>query len=130
MLLLPAADSELRQDCAATTNANTAMLPLPPLPLRCNCCRQLSAAHKGQASLKFEKDGSLAEYECASGAPKSIADKKVRKSRKIGARWGVKIGKTHPALCQRFQRGNKYHFFRCGAILQLTPPSVILFMSQ
>ena len=44
MLLLPAADSELRRDCAATTNANAAMLPLPPLPLRCNCCRQLSAA--------------------------------------------------------------------------------------
>jgi hypothetical protein len=45
MLLLPAAD-ELRRDCAATTNANAAMLPLPPLPppLRCNCCRQLSAA--------------------------------------------------------------------------------------
>ena len=46
MLLLPAADSELRRDCAATTNANAAMLPLPPLPppLRCNYCRQLSAA--------------------------------------------------------------------------------------
>ncbi len=38
--------------------------------------------HKGHTSLKFEKDGekdgSLAK--CASGAPKSIADKKVRKS--------------------------------------------------
>ncbi len=46
MLLLPAADSELRRDCAATTNANAAMLPLLPLPppLCCNCCRQLSAA--------------------------------------------------------------------------------------
>ncbi len=31
--------------------------------------------HKGQASLKFEKDGSLAES--ASGVPKSIADEKV-----------------------------------------------------
>ncbi len=31
--------------------------------------------HKGHSSLKFEKDGSLAE--CTSGAPKSIADKKV-----------------------------------------------------
>jgi len=30
----------------------------------------------GGASLKFEKDDSLAK--CASGAPKSIADKKVR----------------------------------------------------
>ena len=29
----------------------------------------------------------------------------------------MKIRKTHPALRQRFQRGNKYHFFRCGAIL-------------
>ncbi len=36
--------------------------------------------HKGHASLKFEKDGSLAK--CASCAPKSIADKKVR--RKVG----------------------------------------------
>ena len=39
--------------------------------------------HKGHASLKFEKDGSLAK--CASGAPKSIADKKVRKSAQGGA---------------------------------------------
>ena len=29
----------------------------------------------------------------------------------------MKIQKTHPALRQRFQRGNNYHFFRCGAIL-------------
>ena len=35
------------------------------------------------ASLKFEKDGSLAKR--ASGAPKSIADKKVRKSAQGGA---------------------------------------------
>jgi hypothetical protein len=33
--------------------------------------------------LKFEKDVSLAE--CASGAPKSIADEKVRKSAQGGA---------------------------------------------
>ena len=39
--------------------------------------------HKGHASLKFEKDGSLAKR--ASGAPKSIADKKVRKSAQGGA---------------------------------------------
>ncbi len=39
--------------------------------------------HKGHASLKFEKDGSLAK--CASGAPKSIADKKVQKSAQGGA---------------------------------------------
>ena len=60
------------------------------------------------ASLKFEKDGSLVKR--ASGAPKSIGAK-------IGARWGVKIGKTHPALRLRFLRGNKYHVFRCGANL-------------
>jgi hypothetical protein len=34
--------------------------------------------------LKFEKDDSLAE--CASGVPKSIADKKVRKSAQGEAR--------------------------------------------
>ncbi len=43
--------------------------------------------HKGHTSLKFEKDGekdgSLAK--CASGAPKLIADKKVRKSAQGGA---------------------------------------------
>jgi len=39
--------------------------------------------HKGHTSLKFEKDGSLAK--CASGAPKSIADKKLRKSAQGGA---------------------------------------------
>jgi hypothetical protein len=39
--------------------------------------------HKGHASLKFENDGSLAE--CASGAPKSIADKKVQKLAQGGA---------------------------------------------
>ena len=38
--------------------------------------------HKGHASLKFEKDGSLAK--CASGTPKSIADKTVRKSAQGG----------------------------------------------
>ncbi len=38
---------------------------------------------QGHASLKFEKDGSLAKR--ASGAPKSIADKKVRKSAQGGA---------------------------------------------
>ena len=32
----------------------------------------------------------------------------------------MKIGKTHPALRQRFQCGNKYHFFRCGATSTLT----------
>jgi hypothetical protein len=39
--------------------------------------------HKGHASLKFEKDGSLAN--CASGTPKSIADIKVQKSVQGGA---------------------------------------------
>jgi len=39
--------------------------------------------HKGHASLKFEKVGSLAKR--ASGAPKSIADKKVQKSAQGGA---------------------------------------------
>jgi hypothetical protein len=39
--------------------------------------------HKGHASLKFEKDGSLAN--CASGTPKSIADKKVQKLVQGGA---------------------------------------------
>jgi len=39
--------------------------------------------HKGHASLKFEKDGSLAKH--TSGAPKSIADKKLQKSAQGGA---------------------------------------------
>ena len=39
--------------------------------------------HKGHTSFKFEKDGSLAK--CASGAPKSISDKMVRKSAQGGA---------------------------------------------
>ena len=62
--------------------------------------------HKGHASLKFEKDGSLAKR--ASGAPKSIADKKLQKLAQDGA---VKIGKTHPTLRLRFMHGNKYHVF-------------------
>ena len=40
----------------------------------------------------------------------------------------MKIGKTHPALRQRFQRGNKYHFFSSGAILHsLTPARSMYF---
>ncbi len=39
--------------------------------------------HKGHASLKFEKDGSLAKR--ARGVPKSIANKKVRKLAQGGA---------------------------------------------
>ncbi len=58
--------------------------------------------HKGHASLKFEKDGSLAK--CASGAPKSIADKKVQKSAQD-------------------------HVFRCCANLH-SHNSVDVFMSQ
>jgi hypothetical protein len=50
--------------------------------------------------LKFEKDGSLAE--CASGAPKSIADKKVRKSAQGGA-W--KSEKRTPPCARGFSVG-------------------------
>jgi len=39
--------------------------------------------HRGHASLKFEKDGSLAK--CTSGVPKLIADKKVQKLAQGGA---------------------------------------------
>ena len=53
--------------------------------------------HKGHTSLKFEKDGSLAK--CASGAPKSIADKKVRKSVQGGCE---NRKNAPPALRQRF----------------------------
>jgi len=38
--------------------------------------------NKGHTSLKFEKDGSLAKR--ASGAPKSIADKRCDYRRKVG----------------------------------------------
>jgi len=38
--------------------------------------------HKGHASLKFKKYGSLAK--CTSGAPKSIADKTCDNQRKVG----------------------------------------------
>jgi hypothetical protein len=75
----------------------------------------VEGGHKGHASLKFEKDGSLAK--CASGAPKSIADKKVQKSA-----WGVKIGKTHPA-------SSFIPLWRIPP--QLTPRSILLlFMSR
>jgi hypothetical protein len=62
-------------------------------------------------------------------APAVRQNRSLTKGAKIGARWGVKIGKTHPALRQRFQRGNKYHFFRCSAILH-SHTSVDVFLSQ